>query len=130
MKKISKVSLILMVMFSFLLILYNNCFSAQWMHVKTNDNGLKAYVDFESICVIPNNMVKYWSKYVENDGSYLLSHDLINYKDKTNTTLRYAQFDNKGRLIEQGKNLKQLYMVPGTVYEALFNFVVKIKGLK
>jgi hypothetical protein len=130
MKKISKVSLILMVMFSFLLILYNNCFSAKWMHVITNDNGLKAYVDFESICVIPNNKVKYWSKYVENDGSYLLSHDLINYKDKTNTTLRYAQFDNKGRLIQQGKNLKQLYMVPGTVYEALFNFVVKIKGLK
>jgi hypothetical protein len=131
MKKIIKASVIIMVIFSCLVISQNDCLSAKWMHVTNGVDGLKVYVDYDSIYVnSKKKQIILWSKYVESDGSYLLCYDLINYKEKNNTTLEYIKYDHLGKVIQSGRNVRQIYMVPGTVYEALFNFVLEIKGLK
>ena len=132
MKNPSTAFFVCLVTVSWLFVQPTTSLSAQWQHVATGADGTKLYVDPDSIRVNQEEShLKAWIKLLYKDGSYLVAHDIFNYKDKNYSILKCKEYNRLGKKVDAGKGGSTLQpIVPGSIYDILLNYLLELKGLK
>jgi hypothetical protein len=108
------------------------CMGADWRLVGSHfENGVatkSVYVDANSILWLSNGDVQVWADYVSADTISLMYWE-INPSNKATACLSWVDYDKNGHTL--GSNSQNVsdaivnYVVPGTLGELVFNFVVQ-----
>jgi hypothetical protein len=134
MNKLFKLSFILLIAITYIAITQNFCFSANWLLATTENDGLKVYVDKDSIQVDKNNgQIKLWTKALMGNGYYIIGYNIFYFREKKYIILSAISYDKDGNKLAYQPEIsegKKDYIIPDSIYDYVFNFVMEITGLK
>ena len=108
-------------------IIFSNCicYSANWQ-LYIVQNGNKFLVDDDSIIIdFNNNELILWFKIINYDGSYIISRDLVNIKEKYYFVLQLTSYDARGNVLYSSNRIANMeHIIPGSIYEKIINDII------
>ena len=98
-------------------------YPANWQYVGGSKSG-KHYIDVDSIQDnTKNHEIKFWTKAVLPDGSYVKGLVICNYKEKSYISLQEVQYDKEGNVITSYNHIEdwgnKQHIIPDSSFEAL-----------
>ena len=140
---LSKSFLVLVVLFSIIFAFHQKAFGENWIIYSTSANGIKEYIDKDSVVIISSSVKRVWRKTImpieiflkvsglpsEDYASYdhSISFNEIDCKKRTTKLLQLIHYGKNGSTIRSIKdpNPEPIFVVPGSVGEDFFKAICR-----